>query len=166
MEEMPHDKVPARLHEPRNVPRAIQPVTPIMASDSNEMTAIDDKMLAKPLTIESRLPPRVRDDDPTTLVVRDDERKLEAMARGSAPAPAERPSGKSKQLAVDLKVPPSSGHPRVEDIRSLDDAKYGTTGAGSGTSAQRQRASLILTVVIVALVAAAIGVFFGGMLRG
>ena len=166
MEEMPHDKVPARLHEPRNVPRAIQPVTPIMASDSNEMTAIDDKMLAKPLTIESRLPARVRDDDPTTLVVRDDERKLEAMARGPAPAPAERPSGKSKQLAVDLKVPPSAGHPRVEDIRSLDDAKYGTSGAGSGTSAQRQRASLILTVVIVALVAAAIGVFFGGMLRG
>ena len=168
MEEMPHDKVPARLHEPRNVPRAVQPVIPIMANDSNEMTAIDDKMLAKPLTIESRLPPRVRDDDPTTLVVRDDERKLEAIARGSAPAPAERPSGKSKQLAVDLKVPPSAAHPRVEDIRSLDDAKYGASGAGSGTASaqQRQRAQLILTVVIVALVAAAIGLFFGGMLRG
>jgi len=168
MEEMPHDKAPARLHEPRNVPRAVQPVIPIMANDSNEMTAIDDKMLAKPLTIESRLPPRVRDDDPTTLVVRDDERKLEAIARGSAPAPAERPSGKSKQLAVDLKVPPSAAHPRVEDIRSLDDAKYGASGAGSGTASaqQRQRAQLILTVVIVALVAAAIGLFFGGMLRG
>ena len=168
MEEMPHDKAPARLHEPRNVPRAVQPVIPIMANDSNEMTAIDDKMLAKPLTIESRLPPRVRDDDPTTLVVRDDERKLEAIARGSAPAPAVRPSGNSKQLAVDLKVPPSAAHPRVEDIRSLDDAKYGASGAGSGTASaqQRQRAQLILTVVIVALVAAAIGLFFGGMLRG
>src|SRR5678816_180203 len=51
MEEMPHDKVPARMHEPRGA--VVRAPVPLMASDSNEMTAIDDKMLAKPLAIES-----------------------------------------------------------------------------------------------------------------
>src|SRR5436190_2649894 len=54
MEEMPHDKVPARMHEPRGVPA--RPPVPLLASDSNEMTAIDEKMLAKPLAIESQKP--------------------------------------------------------------------------------------------------------------
>src|SRR5690349_2775731 len=68
MEEMPHDKVPPRMHEPRGA--AARPVAPIHASDSGEMTAIDEKMLAKPLAIESSKP-RVGDDDPTVLAVKD-----------------------------------------------------------------------------------------------
>ena len=179
MEEIAHDKVPSRMHEPRNVPRPIQPVVPIHANDSNEMTAIDDKMMgqAPPLTIESRHPVRVRDDDPTTLVVREDEKrsKLEAVARGTAAAArppaertAERPSVKSKVLAVDLKSPPSTGL-RADEIRSLDfdEAKHGAAVAGSGTSAPRMsRLPLIVIVALIALVAAGLGLYVGGLLKG
>src|SRR3954467_10041437 len=64
MEEMPHDKVPSRMHEPRNLQR---PVAPLLPNTSNERTAVDDQMLAKPLTIESNKPNRIGDDDPTVL---------------------------------------------------------------------------------------------------
>ena len=180
MEEIPHDKVPSRMHEPRNLPRPAQPVTPIHADDSNEMTAIDGKMMGKPqpLTIESRHPARVRDDDPTTLVVREDEKrsKLEAVARGTASRPAERPSDqpaerpsvKSKVLAVDLKAHVSTGHARGDDGRAaeLDEAKHGTAVVGSGTSAPRtSRLPLIVMVALIALVAAALGIYVGGLIK-
>src|SRR5262249_52890372 len=56
MEERPHDKFPPRMHEPRGGAR---PVAPIHVSDSGELTAIDEKMLAKPLAIESSKPGRI-----------------------------------------------------------------------------------------------------------
>src|SRR5882757_9850305 len=65
MEEMPHDKVSSRMHDPRNLPRQSLPmpqVVPILSNDSSEMTAVDDEMLGKPLTIESRKPARISDD--------------------------------------------------------------------------------------------------------
>src|ERR1051325_2404120 len=68
MEELPHDKVSARMHEQRMVPQrpplAIPGHLPLVGNDSNEVTALDDKMLGKPLTIESKKPARIGDDDP------------------------------------------------------------------------------------------------------
>jgi len=167
MEEIAHDKVPPRMHEPRNVQRPIQPVT--LTNDSSELTAVDDKMMghAKPLTIESRHPVRVRDDDPTRLVVREDEKrsKLDATARGTATRPPEVSSGKSKVLAVDLKAHVSGGQPRVDDGRATD--VDGAVAAGSGTSAPRtSRLPLIVLVAIIALVAAGLGLYVGGLLKG
>src|SRR4051812_27169193 len=86
MEEVAHDRVPARMHESRNLPRAVAPMIPLTANDSGEATAIDDKMMMRAsaaMTIEPRKAGRNGDDDPTTLVVRDDDQraKLEA-ARG------------------------------------------------------------------------------------
>ena len=68
MEELSHDKAPARMHEPRGA----KPQMPMMASDSAEVTAIDSKVLGQGLQIESTKSRREDDDDPTMLHVRDD----------------------------------------------------------------------------------------------
>jgi eukaryotic-like serine/threonine-protein kinase len=75
MEEMPHDKAPARMHEPRSS-------RPAMGADASGITAVESKMAsASPFVIESQTGVRGGDDDPTTLVVRDDRTE-----RGVGPA--------------------------------------------------------------------------------
>jgi serine/threonine-protein kinase len=138
MEEQPHDRVSSRMHEPRNLPRPIAPVIPLMGNDSGEATAIDDKMMmraAASMTIEPRKSGRIGDDDPTTLVVRDDDQraKLEAARAAGQTGPVDRPSGKSKVLAIDLKVQGSGGMGRVED--GLPTQNDRARGPGSGTTA-------------------------------
>jgi serine/threonine-protein kinase len=73
MEETPHDKAPARFHEPRGGARPM-PAPPAQAmNDSQEVTAIDSKILGnQPFNIESSKKNREEDDDPTMLHVRDD----------------------------------------------------------------------------------------------
>ena len=64
MDETPHDKAPARMHEPRGGVRA----SPLTLGDSSEMTAVNDKPPAKQnqFSIESTKG-RPGDDDPTKL---------------------------------------------------------------------------------------------------
>jgi serine/threonine-protein kinase len=69
MEETSHDKAPVRMHEARGA--KIAPM-PIMQTDSQEVTAIDSKVLGQPFQIESSNKGRTDDDDPTMLHVRDD----------------------------------------------------------------------------------------------
>jgi serine/threonine-protein kinase len=86
MEETAHDKAPAKMHEPRNVrpphPHQAHPAHPALGSESAEVTAIDNDM-QKAFVIESSRGSRGGDDDPTTLVVREDLRpKNEKTERG------------------------------------------------------------------------------------
>jgi len=167
MEEVGHDRVPARMHESRSLPRAVAPVIPLPSNDSGEATAIDDKMMmraAASMTIEPRKSGRHGDDDPTTLVVRDDDQraKLEA-ARGQALGPSDRPSGKSKAMAIDLKVQGSGGLGRVDDAHSTENDRH---GPGGGTSTpSRSRLPRIATAAIVAVVALIIVLYLAGVLR-
>ena len=167
MEEVAHDRVPPRMHEPRNLPRAVAPVIPPMISDSGEATAIDDKMMmraAASMTIEPRKPGRSGDDDPTTLVVRDDEQraKLEA-ARGQAQGASERPSGNAKAMAIDLKVPGSAGLARGDDAHPADNDRRGN---GGGTSAPTSsRLPRIAAAAILAVVALLAVLYLAGVLR-
>jgi serine/threonine-protein kinase len=175
MEEMPHDKVPPRMHEHRAMPRASAPVplqVPLHLQDSSELTAVDDQMLAKPLTIESKKPGRVGDDDPTMLQVRMDEKraKLDATTRGVG---LERPSGKAKAIEVDkpreaLATLGSGGQRRLDDVAPTEnDQSKVETSAVARTIAEplRSRLPLIVMAVLVALVALAAGLYIAGVIR-
>jgi serine/threonine-protein kinase len=192
MEEMPHDKVSARMHEQRNLPARPQVAAPLLPHDSNELTTFDDD-LGKPLTIESKKQIRIGDDDPTVLQVRAEDRrgKLDTPSRGTGldrgdrPERGERPSGKARTLdaeraakarAIELdRTKPdglatlgSGGHGRVAPAAPTEnDEGLVDTSLIGRTSAERQltRLPLILVLVIVAIVAAAIGLFLGGVIR-
>src|SRR5262245_47715796 len=131
MEEQPHDKVSTRMHEPRNLPPRPVLAIPVLPTD-NEATAVDDQMLAQPLTIESKKPARVTDDDPTMLQVRVEEMrgKPDATARGMGPERTERASGKAKVLDAP-KVSGSGGH-RIDDAAPTqnDEAQVDTSMIG------------------------------------
>ena len=166
MEEMPHDKVPPRMHEPRGVP-ARAPV-PLLANDSNEMTAIDDKMLGRPLAIESQKPGRIGDDDPTVLSVREEERRISA----SRAVVGDRPSGKSRALEPDRTQPAGSGPRRVDDALLPENDQSATVRtpapmAPRGLSAERLSSNLplVILLVMVALAVAVVGLYAGGVIR-
>ncbi|TMQ10001.1 MAG: serine/threonine protein kinase [Deltaproteobacteria bacterium] len=159
MEEMPHDKVPARMHEPRGVPA--RPPVPLLASDSNEMTAIDEKMLAKPLAIESQKPGRIGDDDPTMLSVREEERRGQRDgARG------DRPSGKARALEPDRSYPDGSG-PREAPPTEKDPSKIQPPPADRSLSAERisPKLPVIILVAMLVLAVAAAGLYMGGVIK-
>ncbi|HEX3764324.1 MAG TPA: serine/threonine-protein kinase [Kofleriaceae bacterium] len=146
MEEMPHDKVPPRMHEPRGV---VRHPAPVHASDSGELTAIDDKMLAKPLAIESTKAARVGDDDPTVLSTRGD-----------------RPSGKARALEPERTYPDGSGAreaPRTEkDPSKIVAGAVLRTGSGERL---RPQLPLIITVAMVVLAVAIAALVLGGVLK-
>ncbi|HEU4730261.1 MAG TPA: serine/threonine-protein kinase [Kofleriaceae bacterium] len=175
MEEMPHDKVSGRMHDPRNLPGRTAAAMPLLPNDSNELTAIDDDMLAKPLaplTIESQKPARVGDDDPTMLQVRvDDKRgKIEAL-RPAAPERTDRPSGKARILELDQTRPDGmasiggADHERIEDAAPTEnEVKIDTSLMGRArVELARPRIPLVVVLVIVAIVAAAAGLIVGGV---
>jgi serine/threonine protein kinase len=179
MEEMSHDKVSPRMHEPRNVVRPV----PLVLSDSNEMTAIDDSMLAKPLTIESQKPPRDGDDDPTVLQVRADDKRGKPDSGGRVGVPERpdqkpRPSGKAKAPDLDRTTPDLSGLSgisgagndasgvRVEDAApTQNEAKLSASAVSRGAEPPRSKLLLVVLFVVVALAAAAVGLYVGGVLR-
>jgi serine/threonine-protein kinase len=152
MDEMAHDKVPARMHEPRNLarPSPVVPVMPLLPLDS-ELTAVDDKLA---LRIESRKPPRDGDDDPTVLQVR----------------ASERPSGKARVIELDKPVATlgSGGQRRIDEAAPTEsDQSKVDTSAIDRTSAESvtSRLPLVVTVVIVAVVAIAAVLYFGGVIK-
>jgi hypothetical protein len=166
MEELPHDKVSARMHEQRMVPQrpplAIPGVVPFVSNDSNEPTVLDDKMLAKPLTIESKKPARIGDDDPTMLQVRVDE-----LRKGGG-AERDRPSGKARALDGGQTRPDPTGARRLEDAAPTHNDEHHvdtSTIRKSSGAFQGSKLSLILALVIVALVVAAAGLYLFGVIR-
>jgi serine/threonine protein kinase len=171
MEEMPHDKVPPRMHEPRG--GVVRAPMPVMASDSNEMTAIDDQMMARPLAIESQKPARVGDDDPTMLSVREEERR----GKGDA-ARSEKPSGKSRafepsgepRLLFPSGPEGSGARGRVEDAprTEKDPSTIQPPSPGRSISAERlsSKLPLIIMLVMVGIAAiAAAGLYMTGVIR-
>jgi serine/threonine-protein kinase len=95
MEEVPHDKAPARMHEPRGtVPRsgghAVQ-ASPVPSSaadnvETDQLTALDNRALERPFVVASSAR-RTSDDDPTVLLVREQQKpKADATTRGTGPA--------------------------------------------------------------------------------
>jgi serine/threonine protein kinase len=158
MEEQPHDKVPARMHEVRAVPQRPQLAVPstisLLNNDSNEVTAIDAQMPVKALTIESKLPARIGDDDPTVLQVKGAEK--------------DRPSGKARVLDVAKTRPDPSGPRRIDDAAPTqsDEANVNTsTIRRSSSGLGGSKLSLILALVIVVLIVTAASLFFVGVIR-
>ncbi len=153
MEETSHDKVPPRLHEPRGV--AAQARVPVGA-ESTEVTAIDDKMLA-------RTPPKqlvvvsvknVRDDDPTTLQVREEKRPVKGDATSRGVGPTER-----KTPAPSVSKNDASGAKTVEDEIVTD-----VVSAQPKAVAKRSNVPLLVLVAILVLSAAFAGLYFGGVI--
>jgi len=97
MDEIAHDRVPARMHEPRG---AARPVAPALASSSGEVTAVSDP---PSFMIEASRQRRPGDDDPTTLHVREEPKpgKGQATARGVAPVAAQVRGPGKVELAED-----------------------------------------------------------------
>ncbi len=178
MDEIPHDKVSSRMHEYRNMQRpsvavALPPLVPLAGAaheinetiDTIETTAIDDHMLAKPLTIESKKPPRIGDDDPTMLQVRvEDMRGKVEAARGAERT--ERPSGKARALELD-KARSDGGGGRLDDAppTESDQSKIDTSMIDRSPTTPSSRLSLILALVIVGIVLLLVGLFVGGVIR-
>jgi serine/threonine-protein kinase len=178
MEEMPHDKVGSRMHEARGLPRSmVQVAQPVLPNESNEMTAVDDKMLGKPFTIESKKPARVGDDDPTMLQIRVDEKPRrsgsERSDRAERPDRKDRPSGKAKAQEIDQTRPElgavggdTSGVARLDASSPTEnEAKVGPPAKAPAGEPVLSKLPLILVFVIVALVAAVVGLYIGGVIR-
>lgn len=144
MEEMPHDKAPARMHDPRPSLRSLSRNAPV--GDTTEVTAVDGRPLGRqaPLVVESSSK-RDGDDDPTMLHVRDDKpAKIDATSRGVG-APAGKASEKKPAArAGDIE-------PRTDHITSK------AKGAGATkTPLWIALALLLVGVVLVGLYAAGI----------
>ena len=161
MEETPHDKAPLRMHEARTT----APKIPI-GTDSDEMTALDDRMLKKgkaPLVVESGKKGRIGDDDATLLHVRD-----EKPAKGDATARGVGSSGKAP--ASSPKNPDHDGsgvrtQPDEIDTDLVDTLPPAAPAVGSAI-AKRKTSKLPLIVLLVLLLAGAAGagLYFAGLL--
>ena len=155
MEETPHDKVPARMHEVRTS----APKVPIR-TDSDEMTALDDKMLqqGKPLVVESKKS-RIGDDDATLLHVRDEKpAKGDATSRGLGAAP------KSPSAAARDKHDGSGAKLQRDEI--VTDVVSAQAPAVGARIASRTRSAVPLMILIVLLLAGATvaGLYFAGVI--
>lgn len=150
MEEQAHDKAPARMHEPRNRPAPM----PSM-SDSAEVTTIDSKMLQKPFVIESSKGPRGGDDDPTTMMVRDDLKppKNDKTERGmgAKTPPPERTEKKSGRLE------PVSAEPkeRAPDVTTPDEPRF-----GSNVASRKPSKAIWFVIAAVLVIAATVAVLY------
>ena len=141
MDEIPHDKAPVRMHEPRGL-RPSAP--PISLGDSQEVTAINDKPPVPSQLVVEAMRPRPGDDDPTKLMVREEHKpKLDVTDRGVGPTP--QPPRVIVDSSADTKADPAA-------MRS----------EGSGTLG---RIAVIAAVVLLVVAAAAVGLYFGGVLR-
>jgi serine/threonine-protein kinase len=146
MDETPHDKAPARMHEPRGIARP----SPLSLGDSSEVTAINNQPPAKggAFVIESSKG-RPGDDDPTKLMIRDDgKQKPDSTSRGVGAKP--------------VGAPPSG--PRVA-IESAADTKAdpAIAKAARAEHSGARRALLIIMIAVLVLAAAGAGLYFGGM---
>ena len=170
MEETPHDKAPPRMHEPRG---GVPPRVPI-GVESNELTAIDEKMLARtppkqPLVVESVK--NVRDDDPTTLQIREEKRspKPDATSRGvglsgKTPSP-ERVGGSGGQKAPAVSKHDASGAKTVEDELLADVAEPRPKKTSKVAPPRASKVPLMVLLAVLVLAATFAGLYFGGVIK-
>ncbi len=157
MEEMPHEKVGARMHDARGVPRSGGHKIPV-GTDTDEQTAVDSEMVARAqakLEVVSTKK-RVGDDDPTMLHVRDDRPgKSDATARGvgmgagGAPGKLKAESG-PRDAPGEADIPTDMNAPQI-----------------GGAIAKRKKSSPLLIVLIALLVSvvAFFGLYYGGVIK-
>jgi serine/threonine protein kinase len=142
MEETSHDKAPARMHEPRGGHKPYQPM-----GDSQEVTAIDSKVLGQSagFNIESTKKTRDQDDDPTMLHVRDDIK----------------PSMKVQ------KTPGAMQSVQVNDTSNVSDTKADPPRFGQSVAERSSKVTWMYIVIGVVLVAAATvaALYFLGYIR-
>jgi len=153
MDEMPHDKAAVRFHEPRGA--AARPA-PAVLGDSSEMTAVNDKPGPKKsnqFVIESSKG-RPGDDDPTKLMVREENNKAkpDATARGVGPTGKQTPVAEVK-----------SGARAAVDSAADTKADPAISRAMKGESGGARRAILIAVIALLVLGSAGAGLYFGGM---
>ncbi len=150
MEETAHDKAPARMHEPRT--RNVPP--PKAFNDSAEVTTID--VSPKPFVIESSKGNRGGDDDPTTLVVRDDQKPNKPQTvPGVAPERTEKKSGRIEPQAKD------GERERPPDVTTPDEPTFGSNVADRKPS----RAIWFAIAAILAIAAAVAVLYFAGVIK-
>jgi serine/threonine-protein kinase len=101
MEETPHDRAPARMHDPRPSMRSAARIP--LGTDSSEVTAIDDNVLGRQALVVDGTKKRVGDDDPTMLHVRDDK-----PAKGDLP-----PAPATDEIAKKPAALPAAGGSRL-----------------------------------------------------
>ncbi len=156
MDEMPHERAPARMHEPRTARSSAPVLPPPSLSDSAEITAIDSVPLkppGEPLTIESGKPLRGNDDDPTKLMVRDEGRgKLDSTSRGVGP------------LAKPIEPTPSPSTRVVLDSAADTKADAPMIGRNMIQAQSSGRGLIIASVILLLLSAGAAGLYFSGLL--
>jgi serine/threonine protein kinase len=175
-DEMPHDKAPARMHEPRLPPKP-PPTPPNSFTQTDEVTTIATTPALRPsgpgsLVVVEAAKRRAGDDDPTMLHVRaeDAKPKSDGTARGVAAA--------QKTPAPQLRKPPADADalaPTVpQDARKPPPAVPGDEStdvtapklvATKKKPAKTGRGLIIAVVVVIALVAAAAVLYFNGLIK-
>ncbi len=179
MDETPHDKAPLRMHEPRNMARPSQKLTPPAAfpppsatafNDTNENTTIDDKIPQKAaalkqqqqaLVVESTKQRRGDDDDPTTLMSRNDAvAKLTIKASADKAAPP--PDTIDEEVARERSVHDTKSD---DQVRRVSSPMVGRGVVDRNRSTQMPRALMIAIALILLFGAAAIGLYVGGVVH-
>ncbi|MBL0213719.1 MAG: serine/threonine protein kinase [Myxococcales bacterium] len=162
MEEMPHEKVGARMHDARGaVPRSDAHKVPV-GTDSDELTAIDDDMVAKAqakldaklMVVESAKKKRVGDDDPTMLHVRDDK-----IPKGPTTSPGIGIPQVKKSESSPRKVPSEA-----EIVTDVVDAQKPAIGS-SIANRKRSRAPLFILIFLLLVAAAGFGLYYAGVIK-
>ena len=154
MEETTHDKAPPRFHQPRGAHARVsaEPVGPVGHAGRDERVhapppAPAPPQAPAPFVVESSKGPRVGDDDPTVLQIRDERRP----AQDATTRPV-------------VTTPDGSAAPTIDDALTTVVEKQPaarTETALRGTP----RVPLYVVLAIVAVAAAVAGLYAGGVLR-
>jgi eukaryotic-like serine/threonine-protein kinase len=164
MDEMPHDRAPARMHEGRGAIARPSPPAPPPAPVIEEPTDVTTQPSMplsgpKPMVIEPSKR-RAGDDDPTTLMVREEAKaKTDATSRGIGGGAPKPPT-------------PSRGEPQVHSGDSpvaAPERKSEVTPIGRGVMERNRRRPMPMPLVIAIAVllvaaAAAVGLYYGNVL--
>jgi serine/threonine-protein kinase len=151
MDEVPHDKAPVRMHEPRGIARPSPSISYPALGDSQEVTAINDNPPKPSQLVVAATRGRPGDDDPTKLMIREEgsiksSAKLDVTFKGVGPS--------APRVIVDS----------AADTKS-DPAAVQRAVAKAPPANQTNRVLVIALVIVLALAAAAVGLYFGGLLR-
>jgi hypothetical protein len=161
MDEMPHDKAPLRMHEPRGgnnratVPAGMNnPNAPLNLGDSQEMTAINAKPPQKGGYVIEGSKARPGDDDPTKLMVREEAKgKGDSTKQGVGPSAGHRTPVATNDTTKEAAI-------RDSAVDTKADASIVRRHQGSGN-----KLPWIIIAVVLVLAAAATGLYFGGILK-
>ena len=183
-EEMTHDRAPVAMHAPPpgaasyGGPRGESARSLDMLGDSQEMTAIDGprfpETAPQPVVIEETHT-RAGDDDPTTVIRRDDvksrrdpmddkdaswARSVRTPAPSLSPRPTPKPPGMDGSTQLSMPPPPPAADPQ----RAAQMAAMREVTAMAGTP-RRSQAWLWLLLIAAMLLGALAALIYGGVIK-